>query len=64
MPYVTTRPRYSDIQPPRLYRVGCSLRRGFLTGPSDPIEERMMRRLLERWDEGTAGPAAQPQTAE
>ncbi len=57
MPIVTTIPRYHDTQPPRLYRVGCSLRQGFLTGRSDSIEERMMRRLLERLDEGTLNQA-------
>lgn len=47
------RPRYHDYQPPSLYRAGCTLRRSYLTGKADTVEEGMMKRLLERFDEGT-----------
>ena len=45
------RPHYHDYQPPRLYRTGVSLRRSYLTGASDSVEEGMMKALLRRVDE-------------
>lgn len=50
------RPKYHDYQPPRLYQAGCTLRRSYLTGRADSVEEGMMQSLLRRFDEkaGTA----------
>ena len=45
------RPNYHDYQPPRVYRAGVSLRRSYLTGAADSVEEGMMKALLDRFDE-------------
>lgn len=50
------RPKYHDYQPPKLYQAGCTLRRSYLTGKADSVEEGMMLRLLERFDQGTLRP--------
>ena len=42
------RPLYHDYQPPRLYRAGVTLRRGFLTGPAATPEEEAMKELIAR----------------
>lgn len=47
------RPHYHDYQPPRLYRTGLSLRRSYLAGDGNSIEEGMMKALLQRFDERT-----------
>ncbi|WP_419808729.1 hypothetical protein [Sphingomonas sp.] len=41
------RPRLSDIQPPKLYTAGATLRRGYPLGPADTREEERLRGLLE-----------------
>ena len=53
MPDQTRRPLYCDYQPPNLYRVGCTLRRSYLTGPAGTIDELDMTRLLEQVDRPT-----------
>ena len=45
------RPLYHDYQPPRLYRAGAALRRGFLTGPAETPEEQALREVLNKADE-------------
>lgn len=47
------RPSYQDYQAPSLYRTGLSLRRSYLTGAADSVEEGMMKALLKRFDERT-----------
>ena len=53
MPDQTRRPLYCDYQPPNLYRVGCALRRSYLTGPAGTADELNMTRLLEQVDRPT-----------
>ena len=57
MPDQLRRPAYHDYQPPKLYQAGVTLRRTYLTGAADSVEERMMQRLLKRFDEGSLRPA-------
>ena len=45
------RPLYHDYQPPRLFRAGVTLRRSFLTGPSETPEELELREVLKKADE-------------
>lgn len=41
------RPHYHDTQPPALFRAGIALRRSFLTGPANTVEEAEMASLIE-----------------
>lgn len=50
------RPSYQDYQHPSLYRTGLSLRRSYLTGEADSVEEGMMLALLKRFDERHSAP--------
>ena len=50
---VPRRPRYQDIQAPRLHLTGAALRRGYSLGPSETRDEARLRKLLE--DEPAAG---------
>ena len=54
MPDQPRRPSYQDYQSPSLYRAGVSLRRSYLTGAADSVEEGMMKALLARFDERTS----------
>ena len=44
------RPRFPDIQPPKLYRAGITLRRGYPLGPTETQEEDELKGLLEQAD--------------
>lgn len=44
---VPRRPRYQDIQAPRLHLTGAALRRGYALGPAATREEERFRKLLE-----------------